>query len=171
MGGSDLKVKHAKLKAPAESDWRRIFLEAVRSRTSDIHIEPQDDALVVRFRQAGQLTTALSLAIESSKSLTHSLKHLAKLDLKQTKAPQAGSFSEVYNHHTYDLSLDTMPLVSGERLVIHIHDPQSLPLELKALGLWGNGLVHVQNSLATSHGLILVSGPNHSGVSTSLASS
>ena len=152
-----------------ESIWRRIFRQAIHTNATDIHIEPQIDALIVRFRRQGALFTDLSLEAEIARPLARQLKQLAGLDLRQTKTPQESVFVQVHNHHTYHLSVNTIPLVSGERIVIHIDDPVAQPPELSAMGLWGKSLAYLQNALAAPRGLILISGPNHSGVSTTLA--
>ncbi len=162
MGGT---VENSTLPA-----WRQIFSQAIRTQATDIHLEPQIDALIIRFRRQGRLTSPARLDAALAGPLTNELKQLAELDLKQTSSPQSGNFSETLNRHNYQLVIDTVPLAAGERLVIHIHDPLAQPPDLGGLGLWGNGLTHVQNALATPHGLILISGPNHSGVSTSLSS-
>ena len=100
--------------------WRRIFGQAIRTDATDIHIEPQTEALAIRFRRQGALSTELTLEAKVARPLAMQLKQLADMDLKQTKAPQEGAFTQVHNHHTYRLSVDTMPLISGERIVIHI---------------------------------------------------
>jgi len=154
----------------AMSIWRRILGQAIRTNATDIHIEPQIEKLLIRFRRQGALSTGLTLATNTAKPLAKQIKQLANLDLRQTKAPQDGTFTQVYNHHTYHLSVDTMPLLSGERMVAHIHDPAAQPPELAALGLWGKGLTCFQNALAEPRGIILISGAGHSGIPTTLAS-
>jgi type II secretory ATPase GspE/PulE/Tfp pilus assembly ATPase PilB-like protein len=174
MGGVGVKVISQPTNSldgkPVDSIWRRIFSQAIRTNATDIHIEPQAGALLVRLRRQGALSTDLTLAAVTAKPLALEIKQMAGLNLKQTKAPQESTFSQVHNHHIYHLNVDTMPLVSGERIVIHIYDPMAQPPELTDLGLWGKSLQAFQNALTSPHGLILISGPNHSGVSTTLAS-
>lgn len=174
MGGMGAKIKGYSVYSldgkPVESVWRHIFSQAIRTNATDIHIEPQSSALLVRLRRHGMLSTDLTLAAESAKPLANELKKLAGLNLKLTKSPQESTLTQVYNHHSYHLNVNTMPIVSGERIVVHISDPMAQPPELTALGLWGKSQLSFQNVLTSPHGLILISGPNHSGIATTLAS-
>jgi type II secretory ATPase GspE/PulE/Tfp pilus assembly ATPase PilB-like protein len=153
-----------------DETWQRILKQAVRAEASDIHVEPDSDGLVVRYRRHGLLGPLAELPKELARPLARYLKTLAELDTTQTKSPQVGSFTQQTGRRTYQLSVATMPLLTGERLVIHLHDQAAEPPSLPELGLWGASLSHLQQALTQPHGLILVTGPNHSGVSITLAS-
>lgn len=173
MGGTTRQTtKNSKLAkaAPIEETWQHILQEAIQAEASHIHLEPGTEGLVVRYRRHGLLSPPVRLERDLAKPLARYLKERAQLDLKQTRAPQSGNFSEHHNQHDYELSLSTMPLQAGERVVIRLHDPQAVSPSLTELGLWGQGLKQVQYALTQPHGLLLISGPNHSGVSTTLAS-
>lgn len=151
------------------SNWQRIFRQAIRSMTSDIHIEPQADVLYVRYRQGGILSPPEAWDCRLTNPLAIYLKQLAGLDETQISAPQAGIFLQAYNHKSYSCGITTLPLATGERLVIHIQDPMTQPPTLEELGLWGKGLAYTRQALATK-GLIILTGPKQSGLSTTLAS-
>lgn len=174
MGGTTRKPTTTKPKArrstPIEETWQHILGQAFVAEASDIHVEPGTDKLVIRYRRHGLLSSPEKLSKALAQPLARYLKTRAQLDARQTRAPQAGNFAETHAQRRYDLSLATMPLLGGERLVIHLHDPLAAPPTLTSLGLWGNGLTQVQQALAQPHGLILVSSPNHNGLSITLAS-
>src|SRR5271170_3379998 len=173
MGGTTRKAtkpSEVVQTATIETAWQRILRQATREEASDIHVEPESDKLVIRYRRHGLLSSPTVLPGALAQPLARYLKAQAQLDTKQTRIAQTGNFVQTSSRHNYELSLATMPVLVGERLVVHVHDPAATPPSLQALGLWGAGLKHVQQALTQPRGLILVSGPNHSGLSTTLAS-
>jgi type II secretory ATPase GspE/PulE/Tfp pilus assembly ATPase PilB-like protein len=174
MAGTARKTtpKSPKLTGQAlvKKTWQQVLGDAIRVEASNIHIESGTGSSVVRYRRHGLLLAPVSLPPKQLQPLISYLKERAQLDLRQPLMPQAGTFVESYQRRDYQCSVAVMPLLGGERLVVHIKHDQALPPLLQELGLWGKGLQHVQHALTQPYGLILVSGPRHSGVSITLAS-
>jgi type II secretory ATPase GspE/PulE/Tfp pilus assembly ATPase PilB-like protein len=174
MGGSKAHTKkrpaETKPKAPADKTWHDILEQAARSEANYIHLEPTTDGLLIRYRRHGLLSDASRLSAQTAQALIAYLKERAQLDKRQTSSPQSGDFADEGQYHMYKLSLATIPLLGGERLVIHLHDPHATPPSLEALGFWGKGLQEVQQALTQPHGLVLICGPNRSGTAITLAS-
>jgi general secretion pathway protein E len=174
MGGTKPQTKSkptkTQAKALAMKTWHDILEQAIEREASDIHLEPERDGLFVRYRRHGLLSSASNLPAELTGPLIEYLKERARLDKRQVTAPQSGDFDEHGSQHSYQLTLATVPMLDGERLVIHLHDPQAKPPSLEALGLWGKGLSELQQTLTQPHGLVLICGPNHSGTAITLAS-
>jgi type II secretory ATPase GspE/PulE/Tfp pilus assembly ATPase PilB-like protein len=164
------KPTKAQPKVLAMKTWHDILEQAIEREASDIHLEPERDGLFVRYRRHGMLSSASSLPAALTGPLIEYLKEKARLDKQQVRTPQSGDFEERGSRHAYQLSLATVPLLDGERLVIHLHDPQAKPPSLEALGLWGKGLTEARQALTQPHGLVLICGPNHSGTAITLAS-
>lgn len=149
----------------------QILLEhGVRWQASDIHIEPHQKYIWVRYRIDGELRGAHKIAGEAMSSLVKQLKTMAQLDTSQSFTPQQGTFSTQVNNVAYDIKLSTMPVIGGEKVVLHIVPQVQTPFPLASLGFWGSSLSMVQSALARTHGMVLVSAPKHNGRPTTLAS-
>ena len=142
----------------------------IRARASDIHIEPRENAVIVRYRVDGVLHEANKLPRRVLSALVSRIKILANLKIDEHRAPQDGRFKISVSDHIYALRVSTLPIVDGEKVVMRILDESSKAPELQELGYWGESLHRVQRAMTQPHGMILVTGPTGSGKSTSLFS-
>ena len=142
----------------------------VRNGASDVHIEPRENFVVVRYRIDGILREVNKLPRKVLGALVSRIKILANLKIDEHRAPQDGRFKIVVSNHVYALRVSTLPIVDGEKVVMRILDESSRPATLEELGYWGYSLEAVQQAIVQPHGMILVTGPTGSGKSTSLFS-
>jgi type IV pilus assembly protein PilB len=142
----------------------------VKNGASDIHIEPRENFVVVRYRVDGILREVNKLPRKVLGALVSRIKILANLKIDEHRAPQDGRFKIVVNNHVYALRVSTLPIVDGEKVVMRILDESSKPATLEELGYWGYALEAVQQAIVQPHGMVLVTGPTGSGKSTSLFS-
>jgi len=145
-----------------------ILQEAIRSRTSDIHVEPYEERLSVRFRIDGSLTEKLSLPARLSAVLVSRVKVMARLDIANKRIPQDGRFSFNLGERQIDVRVSTLPARHGERLVMRILEKDSQGIALSELGMDAAMLEDFQSMLARPNGIILVTGPTGSGKTTTL---
>lgn len=145
-----------------------ILQEAIRSRTSDIHVEPYEERLSVRFRIDGSLTEKLSLPARLSAVLVSRVKVMARLDIANKRVPQDGRFSFNLGERQIDVRVSTLPARHGERLVMRILEKDSQGIGLSELGMDADMLTDFQSMLARPNGIILVTGPTGSGKTTTL---
>lgn len=142
----------------------------VKNGASDIHIEPRENFVVVRYRIDGILREVNKLPRKVLGALISRIKILANLKIDEHRAPQDGRFKIAVSNHVYALRVSTLPIVDGEKVVMRILDESSRPATLEELGYWGYSLEAVQQAIVQPHGMILVTGPTGSGKSTSLFS-
>ncbi len=142
----------------------------VRNGASDIHIEPRENFVVVRYRVDGILREVNKLPRKVLGALVSRIKILSNLKIDEHRAPQDGRFKIVVSNHVYALRVSTLPIIDGEKVVMRILDESSRPATLEELGYWGYSLKAVQQAIVQPHGMVLVTGPTGSGKSTSLFS-
>jgi type IV pilus assembly protein PilB len=142
----------------------------VKNRASDVHIEPRENVVIVRYRVDGVLREANKLPRKVLGALVSRIKILANLKIDEHRAPQDGRFKISINGHVFALRVSTLPIVDGEKVVMRILDESSKAPSLEELGYWGESLKRVQQAIVQPHGMILVTGPTGSGKSTSLFS-
>ncbi len=145
-----------------------ILQEAIRSRASDIHVEPYEERLSVRFRIDGSLTEKLSLPARLAPVLVSRVKVMARLDIANKRIPQDGRFSFNLGERQIDVRVSTLPARHGERLVMRILEKDSQGIALSELGMDTAMLTDFQSMLARPNGIILVTGPTGSGKTTTL---
>jgi type IV pilus assembly protein PilB len=143
---------------------------AVKSGASDIHIEPRDKHVLIRYRVDGVLKEANRLPKRTMAALTSRIKILANLKIDERRAPQDGRFKINMNGRIYAFRVSTLPIAEGEKVVMRVLDESSEPLTLEKLGFWGKALEDINNASRQPHGMILVTGPTGSGKSTTLHS-
>jgi type IV pilus assembly protein PilB len=142
---------------------------AIKSDATDIHIEPRDASVVVRYRVDGLLREVNKLPLKSASALVAYLKQLSSLS-HDGRTPQQGLFKLNVDEKVYSLNTATLPTVDGEKVAIHIINENKKPLDTSELGLWGQALAGLKHAIVQPSGVILVSGPIGSGKSTTLHS-
>ncbi len=142
----------------------------VKAGASDIHIEPRENFVIIRYRIDGLLREANKLPRKVLSALVSRIKILADLKIDEHRAPQDGRFKITIGQLTYALRVSTLPVVDGEKVVMRILNETSKPATLPELGFWGQGLQTLQQAIVQPHGMVLVTGPTGSGKSTTLFS-
>ena len=143
---------------------------AVKSGASDIHIEPRDKEVLIRYRVDGVLKEANRLPKRTLNALVSRIKILSNLKIDEKRAPQDGRFKITMNGRVFAFRVSTLPITEGEKVVMRVLDESSEPLSLETLGFWGKALSDIQSASRQPHGMILVTGPTGSGKSTTLHS-
>ncbi len=143
---------------------------AVKAGASDIHIEPREDFVSIRYRIDGVLREANKLPKKVIAALVSRIKILSNLKIDERRAPQDGRFKIQVSGRLYALRVSTLPVMDGEKVVMRILDESSEALDLKELGYWDGSLVTINRAIVQPYGMILVTGPTGSGKSTSLFS-
>lgn len=156
--------------SPIAQTVNLIIEYAIRSGASDIHIEPRDGYVSVRYRVDGILREANKLPKKVHNALVSRIKILSNLKIDERRAPQDGRFKIQIGTATYALRVSTLPITEGEKVVMRILNESSKAATLEELGYWGFSLDSVNQAIAQPHGMILVTGPTGSGKSTSLFS-
>lgn len=145
-----------------------LFAEAIKDNASDIHIEPFETRLVVRFRIDGVLREILQPRRVLAPLLISRIKVMAKLDIAEKRLPQDGRISLRIAGRAVDVRVSTIPCGHGERVVLRLLDKQAGRLDLAQLGMASDTLQRLQALLQRPHGILLVTGPTGSGKTTSL---
>ena len=143
---------------------------AIRGGASDIHIEPREDFVQIRYRIDGVLQEANRLPKNVLDALVSRIKILSNLKIDERRVPQDGRFKTSVGDHVYALRVSTLPIADGEKVVMRILDETNHALSLEQLGYWGHSLQTIKQAILQPHGIILVTGPTGSGKSTSLLS-
>ncbi|OGD65364.1 hypothetical protein A2215_00230 [Candidatus Berkelbacteria bacterium RIFOXYA2_FULL_43_10] len=154
--------------APAARIVNSLLKRAIRDKASDIHIEPTEGKVEVRFRVDGILRLKVELPRDIQASVTSRIKILSNLKIDEQRVPQDGRFNMTVDQRRVDFRVSTMPVANGEKIVMRILDKESGVLTIEQLGVEGSGLKILEESIKISHGMILVTGPTGSGKSTSL---
>jgi general secretion pathway protein E len=145
-----------------------LLSEAIKENASDIHIEPFETRLVVRFRVDGVLREVLQPRRVLAPLLASRIKVMAKLDIAEKRLPQDGRISLRIAGRAVDVRVSTIPSGPGERVVLRLLDKQAGRLDLKQIGMAEDSLNRLQNLLRKPYGVFLVTGPTGSGKTTSL---
>ncbi len=147
-----------------------VISEAIQQGSSDIHFEPKETGLVIRYRIDGVLQTKLSPSQELTSQLLTRLKVMAKLDIAEKRLPQDGRIKMRMGGKEVDFRVSTLPVVTGERIVLRILDKGNIVLGLDKLGMPISLLEEFRREISFSEGIILVTGPTGSGKTTTLYS-
>ncbi len=148
-----------------------LIYDAVRQGASDIHIEPQEKKLQVRYRIDGVLFDAQTPPGSMKAAIVSRLKIMANLDISERRLPQDGRIRAVVHGRKLDLRMSTLPMVQGEKVVLRILDTRSIQVDLDDLGMSEDMLTMWKNQIKQPHGILLVTGPTGSGKTTTLYSS
>lgn len=144
--------------------------EALKRRASDIHIEPQESDLRIRFRIDGDLVDMFTVPKKNQNAIIARLKILSDLDITEIRLPQDGRFRIRFSHKEVDFRVSALPTGFGQKLVLRILDKSALSLGLDSLGFSSYALGLFKEAIAKPYGMILVTGPTGSGKSTTLYS-
>src|SRR5690606_27804643 len=145
-----------------------VVAEGISSRASDIHLEPGEDGLAVRYRIDGVLRQVLTLPRAAGVPLVSRIKIMSGLDIADRLRPQDGRARVGVNGKQVDLRVSTLPASHGEKVVIRILDGSSTVMSFEQMGMNPDDLERLQRLLQTREGIILVTGPTGSGKTTTL---
>ncbi len=145
-----------------------LFKHAIVQNASDIHIEPMEHELVVRYRIDGLLHDAMILPREAEPSITARIKVLSNLKLDEKRLPQDGRFKVELNEDKVSFRVSILPTYYGEKTVMRLLPEGRGAFTLEQLGFHGEGLERIHQAVKLSHGLVLTTGPTGSGKTTTL---
>lgn len=156
--------------APVANIINQLLEYAIKTRASDIHIEPLEDKTRVRFRIDGILYEKIILPKAIHDALISRIKILAVLKIDEKRLPQDGRFTYTFGKEAIDLRVSSVPTVHGEKIVMRLLPKSTSAPTLLELGLGGSSVKTLENQMLRSHGIILVCGPTGSGKTTTLYS-
>ncbi|MCX7747386.1 MAG: ATPase, T2SS/T4P/T4SS family [Clostridia bacterium] len=177
--GSSLKIGNENINeqeddelsnAPAVKLVNSIIEQAVRSRASDIHIEPFDKYIKIRLRTDGELFEIMRTESDIMAAVAARIKIIGGMNIAEKRQPQDGRVTAQIDGRDYDLRISIMPTVYGEKIVIRIVDKKAFVLHKDKLGFTEEDRTKFEKMLLNPHGMILVTGPTGSGKSTTLYS-
>lgn len=145
-----------------------MFRNSIEMRASDIHIEPFEKEIRIRYRIDGELKTVNRLGIESLAPLAARIKILAGLNIAEKRVPQDGRIITKVGNNEVDLRVSILPVVNGEKIVIRILNRNSYKVGKEVLGMSEENLAKLKDIISNPHGIVLVTGPTGSGKSTTL---
>ena len=168
------KVTHLRAGTETSSDapvvklLQTILEDAIQINASDVHIEPGQNELVLRFRIDGVLRTQATTDRSIANPLLSRLKLMAHLDIAERRLPQDGRFNIVLHDKNIDVRMSTMPLETGEAAVLRLLNQSAGILDLNQVGMPDTTLEKLRQVMRSPHGLVLVAGPTGSGKTTTL---
>ncbi|MGD0516071.1 MAG: ATPase, T2SS/T4P/T4SS family [Thermoguttaceae bacterium] len=145
-----------------------IIFNAVKEGASDIHIEPAEHGMRVRYRIDGKLHKALEVPLHLLNAVTSRIKIMASMDISERRLPQDGRVHVLLEGRKIDLRVSTFPATRGEKTAIRVLDTRSVSLNLEDLGFGEDVLNSLRHNIRAPNGIILVTGPTGSGKSTTL---
>ncbi|NPV28505.1 MAG: type II secretion system ATPase GspE [Firmicutes bacterium] len=154
--------------APVVRLVNSLLSRAIAEKASDIHIEPQEQGVRVRYRIDGSLREIMQLPKRVQALVTSRIKIMANLDIAEKRVPQDGRIQLRQDERDIDMRVSTMPTVFGEKIVIRLLDKSSALLNLNQLGFSSQNLARFNALIRSSYGMILVTGPTGSGKTTTL---
>ncbi|MBN1974835.1 MAG: Flp pilus assembly complex ATPase component TadA [Sedimentisphaerales bacterium] len=157
-------------KAPVIRFVDLLMSQAVKSRASDIHIEPQEHSTVIRMRIDGVLRDMVPPPKKMQAAVVARIKIVAHMDIAERRLPQDGRFKMKISGRAIDVRVSTIPTIYGEKVVMRILDATAVKHNLDQLGIEPKYLAEFKDMLGHPHGIIIVTGPTGSGKSTSLYS-
>ncbi len=154
--------------APVIRFVNSLITQAYKERASDIHIEPFENELVVRYRIDGILYEILRPPVGATASISSRIKIMAGLDIAEKRLPQDGRFRVRIAAKDVDVRVSSLPTAFGERLVLRLLDKSSNVLALEDIGMKDKLLLQMEKMISATHGVFLVTGPTGSGKTTTL---
>jgi len=157
-------------KAPIIKIVNLILVEGIKKRASDIHIEPSESLLRIRYRVDGNLQEAFTLPKKNQNAVLARLKIMSRLDITETRLPQDGRFKIRLEDKEIDFRVSVLPITFGSKVVLRALDKSNLSIGLNKLGFLQRSLEIFEQALKKPFGMILITGPTGSGKSTTLYS-
>ncbi len=154
--------------APVVQFTNVLLTEAIEKGASDIHLEPQPQRFLIRFRIDGILKEIHSLGIKMAPAIISRLKVMAKLDVSERRRPQDGRLKHAYGSTSVDMRINTIPLSFGEKMVIRVLKMSASSGQLSKLGMDDENLKRLMQMIHAPNGIVLVTGPTGSGKTTTL---
>ncbi len=148
-----------------------LIFNAVKEGASDIHIEPMEKKLQIRYRIDGVMFDSMSPPHHMKAAIVSRIKIMANLDISERRLPQDGRIRAMVHGRKLDLRVSTLPMVQGEKVVMRILDTRSIQVGLDELGMDENTLLMWKHQIDQPHGIVLVTGPTGSGKTTTLYAS
>ncbi|WP_343209822.1 GspE/PulE family protein [Anaerolentibacter hominis] len=145
-----------------------IIEQAVHRRASDIHIEPLEEEIRLRYRVDGVLSEIMSYDSSLLPAIVSRVKIMSGMDISEKRIPQDGRATAMVEGYEYDIRVSTLPTVHGEKVVMRLSSKQSLTLDKRRLGFYEDDLERFNQMLSHPHGIILVTGPTGSGKTTTM---
>lgn len=167
----DLDLEKMAGESPVIRFVNYLIYNAVKEGASDIHIEPQEKSIKIRYRIDGVLFEMMNPPHHMHAAIISRLKIMANLDISERRLPQDGRIRAMVHGRKLDLRLSTLPCAAGEKAVMRILDNRSIQVQLDDLGMGEDTLLIWKNQIKQPHGIILVTGPTGSGKTTTLYSS
>ncbi len=156
--------------SPVVKIVNKMILDAVNQGVSDIHIEPFEKKLLIRYRKDGTLMEVMTPPKRMQNSIASRIKIMSKLDIAEKRKPQDGKIQMKMGNKAIDFRVSTLPTVWGEKVVLRILDSSNLTLNLETLGFEDKCMEDFKWGISKPYGMILVTGPTGSGKSTTLYS-
>ena len=156
--------------APIVKLVNSLIADAVRKGASDIHIEPYEKTLRVRFRIDGVMQEMMSPPFKFKLAIISRLKIMAELDIAERRVPQDGRIRIKVLNRTIDLRVSSLPTIFGEKIVMRVLDKSNLNIDLEKLGFEPRAMKEFTGAIASPYGMVLVTGPTGSGKTTTLYS-
>ncbi|MEV4706661.1 ATPase, T2SS/T4P/T4SS family [Actinoplanes sp. NPDC049316] len=154
--------------APIVRYVNNLIEQAVQNRASDLHLEPTEDEMRVRYRIDGVLHELDTVPRGVMSALTSRLKIMSGIDITEKRVPQNGRITVMIRDRKVDLRAATLPTVWGEKIVLRVLDTGGIDLDMSKLGFTEHNLTRFAESFSKPHGMVLVTGPTGSGKSTTL---
>jgi len=146
----------------------QVLLGAYREKASDIHIEPTEDRVIIRYRIDGKLTETTPVPRHLVIPLISRLKVISKLDIAEKRVPQDGAFSAKVDDDEFDVRVSTVPVIWGEKIVMRLLNKGNVNMEFESLGFNKKQRDDMVKGISHHNGLVFVTGPTGSGKSTTL---
>jgi len=162
------KLEAISREAPIIQLVNMLIVQGVKDRASDIHIEPNEKGLLIRFRIDGMLHDVRALPNTIKSAVVSRIKILAKMDIAERRLPQDGRFQVKFGTREVDLRVSTIPTVLGEKVVLRLLDKSKGLIKLEQLGFISEQLEEFKSIISKSYGIILLTGPTGSGKTTTL---
>jgi type IV pilus assembly protein PilB len=167
----DLNITAESGQAPVVKLVNLIVFQGIQKKASDIHIEPMEKEVRVRYRIDGVLAESIRPPKRMLNAIVSRIKIMCGLDIAEKRKPQDGKFQLKIDGRNIDFRVSTLPLIHGEKVVLRILDSKNLSLNLDSLGFEEKALADIRKAISQPYGMLLVTGPTGSGKSTTLYSS